>query len=66
MPMLHKLTEDFLNDDALILKEFGEFEAASEFWAANAKEEKTAEQQTADEHTSLVDTIVIIWQSCLK
>ena len=65
-PMLYNLKTDFLNDDALILKAIGEFEAASEFWAANAKEENTAEQQNADEHTSLVDSIVIILQSCLK
>ena len=64
--MLFKLTKDFLNDDALILKAIGDFEAASAFWAANAKEEMTAGQQTADEHKSLVDSIVIILQSCLK
>ena len=66
MSMLFKLSKDFLNDDALILKVIGDFEAASGFWAANAKEEKTAEQQTADEHKSLVDSIVIILQSCLQ
>jgi hypothetical protein len=66
MSMLFKLSKDFLNDDALILKVIGDFEAASGFWAANAKEEKTAGQQTADEHKSLVDSIVIILQSCLK
>ena len=60
------MTKDFLNDDALILNAIVEFEAASEFWSADAKEEKTAEQQTADEHTSLVDSSVIILQSCLK
>ena len=62
-PMLFKLTKDFLNDDALILKVIGGFEAASAFWAATAKGEKTAEQKTADEHKSLVDSIVIILQS---
>ena len=65
-PVLFKLTKDFLNDDALILKAIGDFEAASAFWAAHAKEEMTAGQQTADEHTSLVDSIVTILQSCLK
>ena len=42
-PMLYNLKTDFLNDDALILKAIGEFEAASQFWVANAKEENTAE-----------------------
>ena len=36
-PMLFKLTKDFLNDDALILKVVRDFEAASAFWAATAK-----------------------------
>ena len=36
-PMLFKLTKDFLDDDALILKAIGDFEAASAFWAATAK-----------------------------
>ena len=35
-PLLFKLTEDFLNDDALILKVMGDFEAESAFWAATA------------------------------
>ena len=39
---------------------------ASAFWAANANAEKTAAQQTADEQTCLVDSIVIILQCCLK
>ena len=66
MSMLHKLTKDFLNDDALILKVARDFEAASAFWAATAKKEMTAGQQTADEHTSLVDSIVVIFHSCLS
>ena len=61
--MIYNLKTDFLNDDALILKATGEFEAASEFWVAIAKEENTAEQQTADEHKYLVDSVVIILQS---
>ena len=65
-PLLQKLTKAFINDDALILKAICEFEAASECRAANAKEEKTAEQQTADEHKSFVDSIVIIFQCCWK
>ena len=59
-PMLYNLKTDFLNDDALILKAIGEFEAASEFWVANANEENTTEQQAVDELTSLVGSIVII------
>ena len=49
-PMLFKLTKDFLNDDALILKVVGDSEAASAFWAANAKEEKTAGRQRPAEN----------------
>ena len=40
LPMLQQLTKGFINDDALILKVICDFEAASEVWAANAKEEK--------------------------
>ena len=36
-PMPIKLTKDFLDDDALILKAIGDSEAASAFWAATAK-----------------------------
>ena len=60
------LSSPCINDDALILKAIGDFEAASAFWAATAKEEMTAGQQTADEHKSLVDSIVIILAELLE
>ena len=41
-------------------------EAAGASWAATAKEETTAEQHIANEHTSVVVSIVIILQSCLS
>ena len=65
-PVLFKLAKDFLNDDALIQHVIEDSHAASSFWAATAMEETTAGQQTADEHNSLVDSIVITLQSCLN